>query len=52
MLRKEIKASTKMNKIKDTKIGKFLAEKAPNVLKVVGNAVSYTHLTLTTNREV
>lgn len=39
MLRKEIKASTKMNKIKDTKIGKFLAEKAPNVLKVVGNVL-------------
>tara|TARA_R100000805_G_C3619091_1_gene122005 strand:- start:1578 stop:2024 length:447 start_codon:yes stop_codon:yes gene_type:complete len=28
-----------MNKIKDTKIGKFLAEKAPNVLKVVGSAL-------------
>ena len=28
-----------MNKIKDTKIGKFLAEKAPNVLKVVGNVL-------------
>ena len=39
MLKKEIKASTKMNKIKDTKIGKFLAEKAPNVLKVVGSAL-------------
>ena len=28
-----------MNKIKDTKIGKFLAEKAPNVLKVVGDVL-------------
>ena len=28
-----------MNKIKDTKIGKFLADKAPNVLKVVGNVL-------------
>ena len=39
MLKKEIEASTKMNKIKDTKIGKFLADKAPNVLKMVGSAL-------------
>jgi len=39
MLKKEIKASIEMNKIKDTKIGKFLADKAPNVLKVVGNVL-------------
>ena len=38
MLKKK-RTSTKMNKIKDTKIGKFLAEKAPNVLKVVGSAL-------------
>ena len=28
-----------MKKIKDTKIGKFLADKAPNVLKVVGDVL-------------
>lgn len=28
-----------MNKIKDSKIGKFLKEKAPNVLKVVGDVL-------------
>ena len=37
--KKRKRTSTKMNKIKDTKIGKFLAEKAPNVLKVVGSAL-------------